>query len=179
MLLFIGCLQWTADATAPFGWAATGNDLEVASGQLGMIVTIFPANPRLVPSPHPTCSEVVVLMRLDSSTGPVVQVPVVTRGVLAAGATGEVYEVDVEYMPLRAGWATTVSATQGLEFPHVLLDLNRADWLAGGGYSGVGRVKGDLRHGLRIMGGFSGNRSVFATDPAVLDWYQHRVFPML
>jgi len=120
-----------------------------------------------------------VLVQLDSSTGPVVQVPVATRGVLVAGSTGTVYEVDVQYLPMRAGWATTVSATQGLEFPRVLLDLNRAGWLPGGGYSGVGRVRGDLHTGLRILGGFSGSRDVFAAEEAVLDWYRQRVLPAL
>jgi hypothetical protein len=93
--------------------------------------------------------------------------------------TGVVCEVEVQYLPIRCGWATTVSATQGLEFPRVLLDFNRAGWLAGGGYSGVGRVRGDLASGLRIMEGFTAGPGVFYTDPAVLQWYSQRVFPQM
>lgn len=82
----------------------------------------------------------------------------------------------MQYLPIRCGWATTVSVTQGLEFPRVLLDLNRAGWLAGGGYSGVGRARGDLTTGLRIMEGFTAGPAVFNTDPAVLQWYRQRVY---
>lgn len=173
-------VQWAADAAAPSGWSPTGADRDVNAGQLGVVLAILPilAGPPAHGN-NPTCSEAIVLIRLDSSTGPVVQVPVVTRGVLIAGVTGQVIEVDVQYLPVRAGWATTVSATQGLEFPRVLLDLNRAEWLSGGGYSGIGRVKGDLSSGLRILGGFNGNRAAFKADPAVLDWYQQSVLPAL
>lgn len=91
-------------------------------------------------------------------------------------------EVDVQYLQICCGWATTVPATQGLEFACVLLDLNRGGWLVAGGYRGVGRpcmVHGDLRTGLRIMEGFTAGPAVFNTDsitgPLVLQGYRQRV----
>jgi len=90
-----------------------------------------------------------------------------------------VYDVDVQYLPICIGWATTVQSTQGLEFERVLLDLNRAGWLPGGAYSGIGRVKGDLRHGLRVIGGFSRDSSVFNCSAEVREWYRLRVLPAI
>ena len=168
-------------STTPGHYRPLNNTLEVIPGQLGMVLAVLPTTslqPANLGQPH-KCTDVMVLVRLDGSTGPIIQVPVVTRGVLVTGATGIVYEVDVSFLPLRGGWATTVQATQGLEFPRVLLDLNRAGWLPGGGYSGIGRVRGDLRTGLRILGGFDGSRDVFAAEQEVLDWYQRRVLPAL
>lgn len=123
------------------------------------------------------CIGAIVLVQLDSAAGPVIRVPIEVRGVTLLRATGAMFEVDVQYLPLRIGWATTVTSTQGLEFSKVLLDLNRARWLRGGGYSGVGRVKGDMRSGLRILGGFNGDRDVFWCDEAVRKWYMERVLP--
>lgn len=84
---------------------------------------------------------------MDHAGGPTIQLPLVTSTVSVVGVMGLVRDIDVQYLPIRIGWATTVQATQGLESPCVMLDLNQAGWLEGGGYSGVGRVKGDLQHG--------------------------------
>jgi hypothetical protein len=110
-----------------------------------------------------------LLVRVGGVTGPVVRVPVVTHSVPLIDCSGCTW-VDVTYLPLRIGWATTVTATQGLEFERVLLDLNQADWLPGGGYTGVGRVRGDLQAGLRIMGGLQ-NHAAFNCSPEARDWY--------
>lgn len=160
--------------------------MEIEPGQLGRIVDILPlAGPALSSWSGQRVlgsvgiNHIVVLAELDREGGPVVQVPVVSNTVSLVGLAGSTWNVDVQYLPVRVGWATTVQATQGLEFPHVLLDLNRAEWLEGGGYSGVGRVKGDLRNGLRILGGFGGNRGVFAANTSVLKWYLESVLPSI
>lgn len=107
---------------------------------------------------QPDCGASSASSELDRDGGPVVQAPVVTNTVSMVGLAGSTWNVDVQYPPVRYVWATTVQATQGLQFPHVLLDLNRAEWLEGGGYSGVGLVEGlpgDLRKCLRILGGLA------------------------
>jgi hypothetical protein len=152
----------------------------VAPGQLGSIKAILPVNQlssgKLLPRQR-SSTDTILLLQLFDAAGPVISVPAVTNTVSLVVVTGRVYDVDVLYFPIRIGWATTVQATQGLEFDRVCLDLNSAAWLDSGGYSGVGHVRGDLRQCLRIWGGFSGNREVFRANPAAIRWYTEVVMP--
>jgi hypothetical protein len=166
-------------------WRSSGRTVEVHSGQLGQIESIASCDPRVqqelqdgrvmraaaaAGGYHMHSADALVLARVGSRDGPVVLVPAVTHTVPVIECTGCLW-VDVTYLPLRAGWATTVTATQGLEFDRVLLDLNQAHWLPGGGYTGVGRVRGSLVQGLRIIGGFSYNLSAFNCSAAARDWF--------
>lgn len=62
-------------------------------------------------------------------------------------------------------------ATQGLEFPWVLLELSRTGWLLGGGCIGVGRVYVGPAQGPTHSWRFSGSSAIFAAQEQVLDWY--------
>jgi len=57
-----------------------------------------------------------------------------------------VAEVDVVLAQLRLAYNSVCHRGPGV--PRVLLDLNKAGWLVGGGYIRVGRVRGDLRRGV-------------------------------
>jgi len=166
-------------------WQATSATLRVHSGQLGLIEAISSTDPAVLHRLgdaqqfvseqaaggfRMASADALLLVRVDSASGAVVRVPVVTHSVPLIDCSGCTW-ADVTYLPLRIGWATTVTATQGLEFDRVLLDLNQADWLPGGGYTGVGRVRGDLQRGLRIIGGLQ-SPMAFNCSPEVRRWFE-------
>lgn len=158
----------------------TGAMRQLQAGDLGVVIAVLSTNPvEAQQMSHPvqqaagvrlSVMSAVVLVQLDGPQGPIVRVPVATHEVPLIEQRGIVW-VSVNYLPIRIGWCTTVTATQGLEFERVLLDLNNADWLPGGGYTGIGRVKGDLLSGLRIKAGFHGGRAAFNASPEAADWF--------
>jgi hypothetical protein len=114
--------------------------------------------------------DIVVLARVGSGNGEVVQIPVMHSEVKIIRPHG-IVDTGVSYLPIRLGWCTTVTASQGLEFDRVLLDLDGGGWLAGGAYSSIGRVKGDLRTGLKVMGCFSRGIDAFKVNNEARRWF--------
>lgn len=154
-------------------WKPTGASHAVDPGRLCQVVDIVPAVDGLVLPDRAVVQprDIISLVQLDSSTGPIVAVPSV-ESIVHIVNSGIIYDVKVQHMPVRLGWAMTVPAAQGMEFERVVLDLANAGWLPGGGYTGVGRVKGKLQDGLRIRGGGSCvNRDNFAANVEVLKWF--------
>lgn len=153
-------------------WEATGGTCDVEPGQLCQVVDVQPAvtggqltGTQLRPS------DVLVLVQLYNQTGPVVALPAVNSTVTALLGK-DLFDVHVQHLPVRLGWAMTVPASQGMEFDKVVLDLTNATWLDGGGYTGIGRVKGKLRDGLRIKGGGEQvHRFCFRANADVLLWF--------
>lgn len=166
-------LQYALTAGNGQSWMASGQSHAVEPGRLCQVVDIVPAvaGLQLQPAGAVQPRDVTVLVQIDSGAGPIVAVPTVTSIVHVVNA-GVIYDVQVQHMPVRLGWAMTVPAAQGMEFERVLLDLPNAGWLPGGGYTGIGRVKGRLQDGLSIRGGGARvNRDDFNCNMEVLQWF--------
>ncbi len=191
--IFVPCyvsmsyLQYHLGA-ATNSWSPGGSNITVEAGQLGKIVAILSSNS--ASQQHLTAAldrgltahtthampiqDIVVLARVGSGNGHVVQIPVMHSEVKIIRPHG-IVDIGVSYLPIRLGWCTTVTASQGLEFERVLLDLDGGGWLAGGAYSSIGRVKGDLRTGLKIMGCFSRGIDAFKVNPDARKWFASTV----
>jgi len=140
MLLLLFCcvvthaLQYRMqqDAAGTVGWVLTEQSRDVDAGRLCQVVDALPARDRVDVSDGAvlTPQQLLLLVQLDSSTGPVVALPAVDS-IVRVVHIGSIYEVRVQHMPVRIGWAMTVPAAQGMEFDRVVLDLTSADWLEG------------------------------------------------
>lgn len=165
-------------------WQPTGVVSVLEAGRLAKIVGFSSSDPHVkaeldhalagyggpdgLPSVQDT-SKVVLVVSLEG--GEFVQLRPVQHAVAVIREFGCI-SVNVTYLPIRLGWCTTVTASQGLEFDKVVLDLGSGSWLAGGGYSGLGRVRGDLSTGLRIPGGLHLGAAAFKAHPEAVAWYR-------
>lgn len=177
-LLVSASSQYTPVGTS--AWEDSHQELHLEAGELGMVKAVLSCSAQSNSAARVAdgfllgIRAAAVFVEVKGYGGPVVLVPAVSHDVYVNQNHG-LRCVKVTYLPLRAGWATTVQASQGLEFERVLLDLNEAHWLEGGGYTGVGRAKGDLRQSLRIIGGFHGNRAAFAANADARTWFLETV----